>query len=218
VNNDGKPIANPLVVLREEFDDWAVLFDPDSGNAFGLSPTGVYLWKHLDGKHTMDALLDGVRVHADDVPENASDHIEAFVDELVREGLAGLDSTECGPEKSSSSPSGEVSAAKRFAYEPPQRINLSGKQAAYGANCSSHGSGASGSCSSGYLACGCSGGTSNSYQSCCGSGTCAGSTQESSCCNGTCADTQAAMYWCYGGWPACTWGCTVQMVDCNAGH
>ena len=25
------PIANPLVVLREEFDDWAVLFDPDKG-------------------------------------------------------------------------------------------------------------------------------------------------------------------------------------------
>ena len=44
-----KPIANPLVVLREEFDDWAILFDPDTGNAFGLNPTGVYLWKLLDG-------------------------------------------------------------------------------------------------------------------------------------------------------------------------
>ena len=25
------PLANPLVVLREEFDGWAVLFDPDTG-------------------------------------------------------------------------------------------------------------------------------------------------------------------------------------------
>jgi hypothetical protein len=27
------PIANPLIVLREEFDDWAILFDPDTGSA-----------------------------------------------------------------------------------------------------------------------------------------------------------------------------------------
>jgi hypothetical protein len=44
------PVANPLIVLREEFDDWAILFDPDTGNAFGLNPTGVFIWKLLDGK------------------------------------------------------------------------------------------------------------------------------------------------------------------------
>ena len=35
-----KPVANPLIVLREEFDDWAILFDPDTGNAFGLQSSG----------------------------------------------------------------------------------------------------------------------------------------------------------------------------------
>jgi SynChlorMet cassette protein ScmD len=75
MKNDEKPIANPLVVLREEFDDWAVLFDPDSGNAFGLSPTGVYLWKLVDGRHTLDALLDKIRGHADNVPEEAGGHV-----------------------------------------------------------------------------------------------------------------------------------------------
>jgi len=49
-----KPVANPLVVLREEFDDWAVLFDPDSGNAFGLNPLGVFIWKLLDGHRTIE--------------------------------------------------------------------------------------------------------------------------------------------------------------------
>ena len=34
-----RPIANPSVVLREEFDDWAVLFDSDSGNSLALDPT-----------------------------------------------------------------------------------------------------------------------------------------------------------------------------------
>jgi hypothetical protein len=31
IKNGDKPIANPYVMLREEFDDWAVLFNPDTG-------------------------------------------------------------------------------------------------------------------------------------------------------------------------------------------
>ena len=88
LQND-KPVANPLVVLREEFDDWAILFDPDTGNAFGLNPTGVYLWKLLDGTHTLDDMLVRLRESADDVPDEVSDHVSEFVEELTKRGLAG---------------------------------------------------------------------------------------------------------------------------------
>lgn len=88
LQND-KPVANPLVVLREEFDDWAILFDPDTGNAFGLNPTGVYLWKLLDGEHSLDDLLVRLRESADDVPDEVSDHVSEFVQELTKRGLAG---------------------------------------------------------------------------------------------------------------------------------
>jgi SynChlorMet cassette protein ScmD len=84
-----KPVANSLVVLREEFDDWAILFDPDTGNAFGLNPTGVYLWKLLDGEHSLDDLLVRLRESADDVPDEVSDHVSEFVQELTKRGLAG---------------------------------------------------------------------------------------------------------------------------------
>ncbi len=108
MKNGEKPIANPYVVLREEFDDWAVLFNPDTGHGFGLSPTGVFVWKLLDGERTMEALLKEIRDHATDVPEAASDHIKAFVDQLAVQGLAGFRSAEfgrgSGPEKSSFSP------------------------------------------------------------------------------------------------------------------
>ena len=57
MKNDEKPLADPYVVLREEFDDWAILFNCDTGRGFGLSPTGVYVWKLLDGEHTTDDLL-----------------------------------------------------------------------------------------------------------------------------------------------------------------
>ena len=42
---------------------------------FGLNPTGVYLWKLLDGEHPIDALLEELRGHADGVPEDAREHI-----------------------------------------------------------------------------------------------------------------------------------------------
>lgn len=84
-----KPIANPLVVLREEFDDWAILFDPDTGNAFGLNPTGVYLWKLLDGKHSIDEMLQSLRQEAEEVPEEAGDHLREFIADLTKRGLAG---------------------------------------------------------------------------------------------------------------------------------
>jgi len=64
------PVANPLIVLREEFDDWAILFDPDTGNAFGLNPTAVYVWKLLNGQNSKDDIVKKLRDAADGVPED----------------------------------------------------------------------------------------------------------------------------------------------------
>jgi len=90
MKRDARPVANPVVVLREEFDDWAVLFDPDTGDAFGLNPTGVIVWKHLDGSHTADDLLDVIRSSCTDVPETAKDEIMELLESLVEKGLAGF--------------------------------------------------------------------------------------------------------------------------------
>ncbi|HME42134.1 MAG TPA: SynChlorMet cassette protein ScmD [Syntrophorhabdales bacterium] len=144
VNDADRPVRNPHVVLREEFDDWAVLFDPDTGRGFGLSPTGVYVWKLLNGEHTTDDLLKELRSYADDVPKEALEHVGAFIDELAAEGLAGFGSTGSGlpasvkrPESFPSPPSGRVCELKSFKYEPPKLIDLSGgRHEAYGDSCS----------------------------------------------------------------------------------
>lgn len=86
-----KPIANPLVVLREEFDDWAVLFDPDTGKGVGLNPVGVFVWKRLDGHHTTSDILKELLESAEDVPDEAEDHIKSFIKDLVDQGLAGYE-------------------------------------------------------------------------------------------------------------------------------
>ncbi len=91
MTSKSKPVANPLTVLREEFDDWAVLFDPDSGNAFGLNPVGVFIWKRLDGRHTVPELLKELRENCNNVPEEAEGHVKTFVQDLVEQGLAGYE-------------------------------------------------------------------------------------------------------------------------------
>lgn len=86
-----KPVANPLIVLREEFDDWAILFDPDTGNAFGLNPTGVFVWKLLDGEHSYDDISAKLRESAEEVPDEVKDHLQEFVRDLEKQGLVGFE-------------------------------------------------------------------------------------------------------------------------------
>lgn len=80
------PQANPRIVLREEFDDWAVLFDPDSGASCGLNPVGVMVWKQLDGQHSAEAILSHLREQCDGVPDQTQD-IEEFVQQLQKTGF-----------------------------------------------------------------------------------------------------------------------------------
>ncbi|BAI60958.1 conserved hypothetical protein [Methanocella paludicola SANAE] len=84
-----RAIANPSVVLREEFDDWALLFDPDTGEVYGLNPIGVFIWKRLDGRHTVEDIYNELISQFDRVPEKSIDHINNFVSDLTKRGLAG---------------------------------------------------------------------------------------------------------------------------------
>ena len=86
-----KPVANPTVVFRDEFDDWAILFDPDSGNAFGLNPVSAFIWTRLDGHRTTSDILEELRGNWENVPEEAGDHLKEFIQDLVDHGLAGYE-------------------------------------------------------------------------------------------------------------------------------
>ncbi|MBN2199962.1 MAG: SynChlorMet cassette protein ScmD [Candidatus Aminicenantes bacterium] len=88
-----KPVANPQVVLREEFDDWAVLFDPDTAEGFAVNPVGVLIWKELDGNHDIADIVRVVREKCENVPEDVETHCREFVDSLIRKGLVGTEVT-----------------------------------------------------------------------------------------------------------------------------
>jgi SynChlorMet cassette protein ScmD len=89
VPKSDKPVANALVVLREEFDDWAVLFDPDTGSGFGINPIGVAIWKLLDGQHSVEDILKELHDRCENVPDEAEQHVRDFIQSLVGRGLAG---------------------------------------------------------------------------------------------------------------------------------
>jgi len=91
VSQANNPIANPLIVLREEFDDWAILFDPDTGDAFGLNPIGVHIWKRLDGSHSVKDILKDLQEGYEDVPDEAEGDLEEFIEDLVQRGLVGYE-------------------------------------------------------------------------------------------------------------------------------
>jgi SynChlorMet cassette protein ScmD len=88
---DNKPVANPLIVLRVEFDDWAILFDPDTGDGFTINPVGVYIWKKLDGNHTIEQITEYLKKECEEVPEEVEEDCNEFIEELVKRGLAGYE-------------------------------------------------------------------------------------------------------------------------------
>ena len=84
-----KPVGNPTIVLREEFDDWAILFNPDYGEGYALDPVAVFIYKHLDGRHTAADIVDKLRESCADVLDGAIDHCRALIFDLLKNGLAG---------------------------------------------------------------------------------------------------------------------------------
>jgi SynChlorMet cassette protein ScmD len=91
VKRSDKPIVNPVVVLRDDFDDWAVLFNPDTADAVGTNPVGVAVWKRMDGKRTLEEIVAEVKEQFDGVPDTVLEEMRAFVDDLAERGFVGYE-------------------------------------------------------------------------------------------------------------------------------
>ena len=79
-----KPIACPDIVLREEFDDWAILFHHPSGDSVATGPVGVAIWKAMDGQRTLADIATEIENQFEDTPNTALDDTIAFVEELLQ--------------------------------------------------------------------------------------------------------------------------------------
>ena len=84
-----KLIVNPVVVLRKEFDDWAVLFNPDTAEAVGINPVGVAIWEMLSEDSNMQDVVENIKNDFSDVPGSAREEIQTFIADLVKRGFIG---------------------------------------------------------------------------------------------------------------------------------
>ena len=83
-------MASPAVALRQEYDDWAILFDADTGDAFGVNPTGVLVWQLLDGHHGPGEIAAVLRQQCSGGSDDAEEHVARFIRSLLLRGLAGM--------------------------------------------------------------------------------------------------------------------------------
>ena len=85
------PVANPMVVLREEFDDWAILFNPDTADVVCINPVGVVIWKLMDGEHTLENMVAKITERFSEVPDAVGKEVNTFIDKLAENGFVGYE-------------------------------------------------------------------------------------------------------------------------------
>lgn len=80
----------PNVVLREESDDWGILFDPDTGHAVALNPVAVSIFKAMQRDQKMENVTAVISVEYDEVPETLDQDINELIEALTEAGFLGF--------------------------------------------------------------------------------------------------------------------------------
>ena len=83
-------LRNTDVVLREEDQDGALLFNPDTNRVEVLNSTGLFVWQQFGAAHTLDEILVEVKKAFDEVPENlVAEDVQKFIDGMLASGFIG---------------------------------------------------------------------------------------------------------------------------------
>ena len=84
-------IRNPDVILREEDPDGALLFNPDTNQIRVINPTGLFIWKHCDGKKDVPDIIDELKKAFADVPESEVEiEVKEFINDMSANGFLGV--------------------------------------------------------------------------------------------------------------------------------
>ena len=85
--NDFLMEKDPRVVLREEFDQWGILFNPDTSEVVSINAMGIDIWKLIAGRCSLKDVMQGIQAQYDQVPAEAQEQINTFVNELIKRGF-----------------------------------------------------------------------------------------------------------------------------------
>ncbi|MBQ9803974.1 MAG: PqqD family peptide modification chaperone [Lentisphaeria bacterium] len=76
--------VNKNIIFRKEFDGSALLFDPESGETFGLNQTSAFLWEQFAAGADEAQALEALKAACNDLPADAEAHIAAFAAALQK--------------------------------------------------------------------------------------------------------------------------------------
>ncbi len=90
MSDNGLLIRNPDVVLREKDPNGALLFNPDTNKIRVINSTGLFIWKHCDGKKDLPAIVVTLKKSYDNIPETEIEvQVNDFLDDLKANGFIG---------------------------------------------------------------------------------------------------------------------------------
>jgi coenzyme PQQ synthesis protein D (PqqD) len=90
VDQQSKYMRNPDVVLREEDEDGALIYNPDTDQIKVINPTGLFIWQQCDGTRDLGSIVSAVEESYDEVPgDQVSEQVEKFIDDMVNTGFIG---------------------------------------------------------------------------------------------------------------------------------
>ncbi|MCK5132536.1 MAG: SynChlorMet cassette protein ScmD [Candidatus Sabulitectum sp.] len=80
--------TNSDFVFRKEYDDWAILFNPNTSDTYGLNPIGIFIYKLLDTNHSVGEIVNLLQSNCKNVPPDAEGIVDTFLEDLVAKGIA----------------------------------------------------------------------------------------------------------------------------------
>jgi hypothetical protein len=83
-------IRNPDVVIREEDEDGALIFNPDTDQIRVLNLAAFFIWNLCDGSNDLAGIVSAVRKSFDTVPDDQVDQdIKEYIEGMIASGFIG---------------------------------------------------------------------------------------------------------------------------------
>jgi antirestriction protein ArdC len=90
MNGPIRYIKNPDVIVKEEDEDGALAFNPDTDKIIVLNHTAHFILEQCNGLNDMQNIVQAVKDNFDDVPEkNMSSQVEEYVEKMLSSGFIG---------------------------------------------------------------------------------------------------------------------------------
>ena len=79
------------IVLREEADDWGILFDPDTGKSVALNPVAISMFKAMQKTQDINSIISIINEEYEEIPDTLEQDIVDLIETLAQDGFIGFE-------------------------------------------------------------------------------------------------------------------------------